>query len=160
MRLAAITACALALAVGSVAAEQAGSDPAIAKVRQAYQTAAMAQDAAGIAKLYAPDGVEMPPNAPAQKGRAAIEAFHKGMAKEWMVHGMTIASTESHVMGDRAVDIGTFKQNLMPMKGGPIVDDVGKYVVVLKKDASGAWWISHAIYNSDAPPPAPAAPKK
>ena len=134
-------------------------DPGIAKVRTAYQTAAAAQDGAAIAKLYAPDGVEMAPNAPAVKGRAAIEAFHKAFGQQFMVHGMTITGTETHVMGDRAIDIGTYKQQLMPMKGGGVADDTGKYVVVFKKDASGAWLIAHAIYNSDLPPPPP-APKK
>jgi len=133
-----------------------GDDPGIAKVRTAYQTAATAQDGAAIAKLYAPDGVEMAPNAPAAKGRAAIEAFHKAFGQQFMVHGMTIAATETHVMGDWAVDIGTYKQQLMSMKGGGVADDTGKYVVLFKKDASGAWLITHAIYNSDLPPPPPA----
>ncbi|HXT30295.1 MAG TPA: nuclear transport factor 2 family protein [Vicinamibacterales bacterium] len=157
MRVAAAVACAVALAVSGVAARQA--DPGVAKVREAYQKAISAQDAAGLAKLYTADGVEMPPNAPAQKGRAAIEAFHKGLAKEWMVHGMTITSTETTVAGDHAIDIGTYKQNLMPMKGGPMVDEVGKYIVVLKKEGAG-WAISRAIYNSDNPPPGAATPKK
>jgi len=69
-----------------------------------------------------------------------------------MVHGMTITSTETTVAGDHAIDIGTYKQNLMPMKGGPMVDEVGKYIVVLKKEGAG-WAISRAIYNSDNPPP-------
>jgi uncharacterized protein (TIGR02246 family) len=137
-----------------------GDEAAIGKIRAAYQTAAAAQDAAGMAKLYAPDGIEMPPNAPAVKGRAAIEAFHKGMAKEWMVHGMTLTPTETHVMGDRAYETGTYKQGLMPQKGGGMIDDKGKFVVLLKKDASGAWWVTHAIYNSDLPLPAAAPAKK
>lgn len=159
MRLVAAAVVALALAAGSARAQE-GGDPGVAKVRAAYQAAAMKQDAAAIAKLYAADGVEMPPNAPAQKGRAAIEAFHKGLAKEFMNHGMTITSTETHVLGDRAIDIGRFKQNLMPMKGGATFDDVGKYIVLLKKDPSGAWLITHAMYNSDAPPPGAAPVKK
>ena len=48
----------------------------------------------------------------------------------------------------------------MAQKGGGMVDDKGKYIVLLKKDASGDWWISHAIYNSDNPPPAAAPAKK
>ena len=77
-----------------------------------------------------------------------------------MVHGITITPTETKVFGDYAYEVGTYKQNLMPMKGGGMVDDHGKYVVLLKKDASGAWWISHAIYNSDLPAAGAAAPKK
>jgi uncharacterized protein (TIGR02246 family) len=161
MRLAVVMTAVLALvSVGASAQQKSAADEAaIAKTRQAYQAAAGTQNGAAIAKLYAPDGVEMPPNTKAQKGRAAIEAFHKAFGQQWMMHGMTITSTETQVMGDRAIDVGTYKQNLMPMKGGAIVDDVGKYVVLLKKDASGAWLITHAIYNSDNPPP-PAAPAK
>jgi len=160
----AVAASVVLLAVGTVVAQQraaagnAGADAAIAKARTAYQTAAGAQDGAAIAKLYTADGVEMPPNAPAQKGRAAIEAYHKQFASQMMVHGMSIKATETHVAGDVAYDIGTYSQQLMPVKGGgKVIDDKGKYVVLLKKDASGAWLISHAIYNSDLPLPAPPA---
>jgi uncharacterized protein (TIGR02246 family) len=147
---------AVMLVAASVSAQpKAGADEAaIAKIRAAYQTAAGSQDGAALAKLYAPDGVEMPPNAPAAKGRAAIEAFHKAFGQQWMMHGMTITSGELKVHGDYAYDAGTYKQSLMPMKGGAVADDHGKYLVLLKKDGSGNWWITHAIYNSDVPPPA------
>ena len=155
MRMVAVVAAVALTAVTASAQQKSADDAAIAKLRTAYQTAAGAQDAAGLAKLFAADGVEMPPNAPAAKGRAAIETFHKGLAKQWMMHGMTIASTSTRVTGDTAYDVGTYKQQLMSQATGAIVDDTGKYVVLLKKDASGAWSISHAIYNSDLPPPAP-----
>jgi uncharacterized protein (TIGR02246 family) len=154
------------LGVAGLSAQQkaakAGSadDAAIAKVRSAYQTAASAQDAAGIAKLYTTDGIEMPPNAPAAKGRAAIEAYHKSFSQQFMVHGLTITPTETHVHGDFATDIGTYKQQLMANKGAGTIDDTGKYVVLLRKDASGAWLLTHVIYNSDVPLPAPPAPAK
>ena len=147
---------AIVLAAVSVSAQQKGADEAaIAKLRAAYQTAAGTQDGAALAKLFVPDGVEMPPNAPAVTGRAAIEAFHKGFARQWMMHGMTIVSTTTKVTGDTAYDVGTYKQGLMPQTGGAVFDDKGKYVVLLRKDASGGWLITHAIYNSDHPPPVP-----
>ena len=144
----------MGLAGISASAQQGGDEAAIAKVRSAYEAAAGAQDSAALAKLFAPDGVEMPPNAPAAKGRAAVEAFHKAFAKQWMMHGMTITSTETKVNGTTAYDVGTYKQGLMAQNGGGMVDDKGKYVVLLKKDASGTWQITHAIYNSDNPPAA------
>ena len=162
MRLVAIAA-ALGLMVAGVSAQQkaaGGDEAAIAKIRTAYQAAAGAQDGAAIAKLYAPDGMEMPPNAPAAKGRPAIEAFHKAFGQQFMMHGMTITSGELKVHGDFAYDAGTYKQTLMAMKGGGMIDDHGKYVVLLKKDGSGNWWISHSIYNSDVPVPAAAPAKK
>jgi len=155
MRLVGVMVGALALVVTGASAQQKTSadEGAVAKLRAAYQAAEAKQDAAAIAKLYATDGVEMPPNAKAQKGRAAIEAFHKAFAQQFMMHGMQITGTETHVMGDRAVDIGTYKQTLMGMKTGAMIE----FVVLLKKDGTGAWSITHAIYNSDNPPP-PAAP--
>ena len=138
-----------------------GEDPGIAKLRAAYQAAAGSQDGAAIAKLYAADGVEMPPNAPAARGRAAIEAFHKAFAQQWMMHGMTISPKSLHVFnGDTAYEVGSYKQSLMAQKTGAMVDDTGKYIVLLKKDAaSGAWLITHSIYNSDNPPPVAPAKK-
>jgi uncharacterized protein (TIGR02246 family) len=148
----------IVLATAGVAAQQ-KDDAAIARIRAAYQAAAGAQDGAALAKLYAPDGVELAPNAPAAKGRAAIEAFHKAFAQQWMVHGLTITASETKVAGDVAYEVGTYKQSLMSPKGGGMVDDKGKYIVLMKKDASGNWWITHSMYNSDNPLPAAAAKK-
>lgn len=140
------------------AAPASGDEASIAKVRTAYQTAVMSQDAAGLAKLYTADGTEMPTNAPSATGRAAIEKYHKDFAQQFMMHGMTITSQKTQVAGDIAYDVGTYKQQLMPMKTGNVMDDHGKYVVLLKKEG-GSWLITHAIYNSDLPLPAPPAKK-
>jgi uncharacterized protein (TIGR02246 family) len=131
----------------------------VAKTRTAIEKAEAAQDAAGIARLFTADGVEMPPNAPAAKGRAAIEAYNKSMAQQFMNHGITITATDTKVLGDTAYDVGTYKQTLMAMKGGAMIEDKGKYLVVLKKQGAD-WLIAYAIYNSDNPPPAPAPAKK
>jgi uncharacterized protein (TIGR02246 family) len=157
-----VAAAAVVLAATATAAAQQKSadEAAIAKIRSAYQTAAGTNDGAAIAKMYAPDGVAMHPNTAAVKGRAAIEAFHKAFGQQWMMHGITITPTETKIVGDTAIDVGTYKQQLMAQKGGWIFDDKGKYVVLLKKDASGNWWVTHSISNSDNPPPGAAAPKK
>jgi uncharacterized protein (TIGR02246 family) len=148
------------LALGGTAYAQSGDTAGVTKTRAAFEKAAAAQDPAAIAKLFATDAVEMPPNAPSAKGRAAIEAYHKGFAQQFMVHGFSLTPTETKVIGDTAYDVGTYKQSLMLMKGGGMMDDKGKYLVLLKKDASGTWLITHAIYNSDNPPPGSAPAKK
>lgn len=150
----------LALAASGTYAQQSGDTAGVARTRAAYEKAAAAQDGAAIARLYAADGVEMPPNAPAVKGRAAIEAYHKAFGQQFMVHGFSVAATETKVIGDTAYEIGTYKQSLMQQKGGGMLDDKGKYIVLLKKDASGNWAITHSIYNSDNPPPGQAPAKK
>jgi uncharacterized protein (TIGR02246 family) len=150
----------VALAAAGAYAQQAGDTAGVAKTRAAFEKAAAAQDGAAIARLYATDGVEMPPNAPAVKGRAAIEAYHKGFGQQFMVHGFSLAATETKVLGDTAYEVGTYKQSLMQQKGGGMIDDKGKYVVLLKKEANGTWAITHSIYNSDNPPPGQAPVKK
>jgi uncharacterized protein (TIGR02246 family) len=160
MRLVALVGVMVLTAAGVSAQQRSADEAAIAKIRTAYQTAAGASDGAAIAKLYAPDGLAMHPNTAAVKGRAAIEAFHKAFGQQWMMHGITITPTETKIVGDTAVDVGTYKQQLMAQKGGWVFDDKGKYVVLLKKDASGNWWVTHSISNSDLPPPAPPAAKK
>lgn len=155
----------IALASVPVLAQQrsgsgnAAAEAAVAKSRSAYEQASNGQNAAGIAKLYTADGVEMPPHAPIQKGRAAIEAYHKTLFTQVMVHNLVIKATETRVMGDTAIDIGTYSQQLMTIKGSKTSDDKGKYIVLLRKDAGGTWLITHAIYNSDVPLPAPPATK-
>src|SRR5262245_32779892 len=156
----AVALAAIALAATGAYAQGNADTAAIGKARAAFEKAAGAQDAAAMAKLYTADGVEMPPNAPAAKGRAAIEAYHKGFAQQYMVHGITLTATDTQVHGDTAVDIGTYKQSLMANKGGGMFDDKGKYIVLLKKDASGNWLVTHAIYNSDNPPQGSAPAKK
>ena len=150
---------ALALAVTAVspAAAQSKDEPGIAKLRAAFQAAVGKQNGPEIARLFMPDGVEMPPNVPAQMGRAAIEAYHKQFGAQWMMHGITLQPRSLQVWnGDTAYEIGAYTQQLMSQKDGSIFDDKGKYVVLMKKEpTTGNWLISHAIYNSDLPPPAP-----
>jgi uncharacterized protein (TIGR02246 family) len=155
----ALTGAGMSAQAKKAAAPAGGDEAAIAKMRAAYQTALMGQDAAGIAKLYAADGAELPPNAPPVMGRAAIEKYHKDFAQQFMMHGITITPLKTQIAGDIAYDVGTYKQQMMPMKGGAVVDDHGKYVVLFKKEG-GAWVVTHAIYNSDLPVPAPPAPVK
>lgn len=146
------------LASTTIAQAQAKDDPGVAKVRTAYQAAVMAKDAKAIAALYAEDGVEMPPNEAAAKGRAAIQKFNQGLF-DMFNPKLSITSTDTRVAGDWAYDVGTFTQTLTPVKGGVPIKDTGKYVVLLKR-AGGQWWLAYAIYNSDLPAMAPTPAKK
>lgn len=146
--------CAAAVvALASAAAAQMGGDAraAVGKVRDGYAKAVNAGDARAVAMLYAPEGAEMPPNQPAVKGRAAIEAYHQKL-NSMMGAQLTVTATDTIVQGDTAVDIGTFSQTLTPKAAGAQpVKDTGKYIVVLSR-SGGSWWVTHAIYNSDLPP--------
>jgi uncharacterized protein (TIGR02246 family) len=140
----------LGLQTGSQGA-RGGHDPAITAIADQYVKATLAGDAKAIAALYTDDAVEMPPNEPAVKGRAAIQQMYEKNFKAGKIGSFAITHIESRSSGDAGYDAGTYQQSVTPA-GGPEIKDTGKYVVILKR-VSGNWRVAYAIYNSDLPPP-------
>ena len=114
--------------------------------------ATLAGDAKAIAALYTDDAVEMPPNTPLIKGKAALEQYYVKQFAAGKISKFSLTHLETRATGDSGYDIGTFTQTIAPAKGAAM-NDSGKYVVILKR-VGGAWKVSNAIYNSDNPPPA------
>ena len=138
---------------------QAGKNPDVDKVRMAYQKAAVAGDVPALVALYTNDAVVMPPDMPMVKGKANVEAFHKKMQAMAKLSDVQITPTDTQIIGDTAIDAGTYRQTVTPTGGKPMAD-VGKYIVILKKQADG-WKLAYEIYNADQPaPPMPSTMKK
>jgi uncharacterized protein (TIGR02246 family) len=144
------------VAYQSTRAQSPGAAAEVAKVSDAYVKASQAGDAKAIAALYAEDAIEMPPNQPLVKGRAAIEQYYTkqfgGTAK---VQSFTLTRIESKTSGDVGYEVGTYQQTITD--GQNPMNDTGKYTVVLKR-TGGAWKVAYAIYNSDTPPTATPTP--
>ena len=88
---------------------------AIKAVADAYVKAALAGDANAIAALYTEDAIEMPPNAPMVKGRAAIlQYYQKEFGGGTTMNSFTLVHLESQATGDRAYDVGTSQQSVAP----------------------------------------------
>jgi uncharacterized protein (TIGR02246 family) len=120
---------------------------AIEAVADAYVKAALAGDAKAIAALYTEDAIEMPPNAPMVKGRAAIlQYYQKEFGGGTTMNSFTLVHLESQATGDRA-----YQQSVTPKGATSAVTDSGKYAVILKR-VGGDWQVAYAIYNSDQPP--------
>jgi uncharacterized protein (TIGR02246 family) len=124
-------------------------DAAIKAVADAYTKATLAGDAKAIAALYTEDAVEMPPNQPSVKGRAAIQEYYEKQFAGTKITQLSLIHLETHGVGDRGYDVGTYQQHVAPSSGAG-VDDTGKYVVILKR-TGGAWKVAYAIYSSDRP---------
>jgi len=127
---------------------------AVSAAADAWATAYNAGNAAGVGALYAADAVFMRNHQPALNGQAAIQA---AMAEQMAAMGTRINVTpgETMVMGDTAVGTGQFTTTLTPRAAGVApINDEGGYMVVMQRQADGAWKISHHIGNSVLPMPA------
>jgi uncharacterized protein (TIGR02246 family) len=137
-------------------------DPApINALRDQFGAAYNSGDAAAVANLYSEDGVALPAHQPAIEGRAAIQQWLQGFFAENTAK-LVITSQELQIAGDWAYDRGMFTMTLTPKKGGgKPIEDAGKYLVILKRQADGAWKVHRDMDNSNNPmAPPPGARKK
>ena len=137
------------------AATVAASDPAAfrafadsAKAR--YVDAALKGDVDALGRDFADDAVVFPPNAKALRGRAEIRKADSTTHSAVKMTAFKLSMDDVIVSGDYAIETGTYDQTVQP-KTGKAIHDVGKYIVVFKKQSDGSWKIIRDIYNSDLP---------
>ena len=131
--------------------------PAVDTARQAidaavaaWETAALAGDAAALTALYAEDAVLQPPNAPEAVGSAAIQAGFDGMLAMTPFTAIDIVVDEVEVSasGDIAWAHGSYTST-NTVNGAPY-DDTGKWLAVYE-NYDGQWLHVADTWNSDMP---------
>jgi ketosteroid isomerase-like protein len=127
----------------------AADEQAINRNNQRWLELIRAKDSAAIAQLYAEDGMVMPANEPAGRGREAIAQWW-GRSMQMPGFDLTFETDQLLVSaaGDMALDRGTYRFKATPPEGA--IDDSGKFVVVWKKVGSD-WKVAADIFNSDKP---------
>lgn len=125
----------------------------VAAVRDAWLAAAAKDDAAAVAAMYTDDAIFVATEAPAARGRAAIQ---QALAESFPISAVdTVDSKEVVVSGDVAYDYGEYQQTVTPPNGTPQTVR-GHYVVVLRRQADGSWKLSKHV--STTPPAAATRP--
>ncbi len=101
--------------------------------------------------LWADNGIQMPPNAPAVIGKEQIRTENESMFAEFVLE-MVVTNKEVRVAGDLAFARGTYTLSLTPKAGGEIIQIDGKWLSILERQDDGSWKFARDIYNDNAPP--------
>ena len=125
---------------------------AIDKVRDAHVAALSAGDAEKWVAQFTDDGVQMPPNAPANVGKAKIAAWSQGLLAHFHVQ-FALTVDEVRVLGEWAFERGGYTISLQPKAGGTPMQDMGKYITLYERIGGETWRMARDIWNSSNPPP-------
>ena len=106
-----------------------------------------AKNAAGMAALYAPDGVLISPG-PVVRGRANLEAYYKSRFASGAT-GHRIKILEVHVQGDGGYGIGQFTV-MAPAPGGGTRQMHGNLTMIYHRGPDG--W-HYRLVAASVPPP-------
>jgi uncharacterized protein (TIGR02246 family) len=114
-----------------------------------WSAAAEARRADTFASYYLDDAVLMLPGRSAIRGRVAIEQTVTEMMQAPGFH-LTFATDQVEVArsGDIACETGAYRFTVHDAEGNPVTE-VGKYIVVWKKQAGGEWKAAYDIINAD-----------
>ncbi|HEY5547810.1 MAG TPA: DUF4440 domain-containing protein [Gemmatimonadaceae bacterium] len=154
-----------ALVCGTVACAKAAEAPmndpvadkaAVDAVRNREMSALNSGVADSLVTVYADDILMMPPNEAAVSGGAALRTWIDTTFSQVTMTGR-YTSSSVEVSGDLAVDHYTAELTVTPKAAGatPMTETI-KGLHVYRRQADGSWKITQDLWNSDAPPPAPA----
>ena len=116
-----------------------------------YIGAATSGDTATLSAMYTDDAIVQEPNRKGLHGRAEIEKSLAATFAGARIPSLKLKTEDLATGGDYAIETGSYEQTVQP-KSGKAINDVGKYLVVWKKQADGSWKLFREIYNSDLPP--------
>ena len=128
-------------------------EDSIRAISKRWNAMVVGKDTAGMGALFADDGAEFSPNAPAAKGPAAVTALFGSMYRMAKDFTLTFQPTDVTVSsaGDVAIERGTYQDSWTDPKGKKITDH-GSYVTAWKK-VNGQWKVYADINASEVPAP-------
>ena len=141
------------IAMSAYAAPKAAANTPGARIdaiRQAFNSAYNAGNAAAIADLLAEDAVWMPPGEPAVVGRSAIEQRYAAQFASTRSF-FTLNPGEIRVQANLAWLRGSYQRVDIPVAGGPSTIVTGTYLMTFGRER-GDWRIVNDCWNVDETP--------
>jgi len=103
--------------------------------------------------LWADDGVQMPPDAPARVGKEQIRENMKPVFDQFNLK-IGVDIVEGKVYGDLGLTRCTYTLDLSPKAGGETIHAMsdGKALTVYGRQSDGSWKIVYDCFNSNVSP--------
>lgn len=115
--------------------------------------ALLAEDWDRFVAAFTEDAVRMPPNEPLQRGREVIRNWAEVNWGPLTTTEFTMTVEELDGRGDLAYVLVSYSATVQVPGMPEAVKDVGKGVIIVRKQDDGGWLASVSIYNADSPPP-------
>lgn len=141
-------------AASSPAQDEAAVTAAINQIYTEYAASLKAGDPDRWAALWADDGMQLIPDAPALDGKQALRADIGAFIDAFDID-MTVNTQEVKVAGDWAYARGLYTAIFTPKDGGDPIPIDGKYLSIFQQQPDGSWKLYRDVYNSNVPPAAP-----
>jgi uncharacterized protein (TIGR02246 family) len=125
---------------------------AIEQLRADYVEAYNAADVDALVDLFTADAVNMAPNEPSTGGAAGLRNMFETQFEQ-VTAEVSVNIGETQIAGDWAYSRGSYKLTVTPKEEGEPVEDNGKWLNILQRQADGAWKIHRNIWNSNNPLP-------
>jgi ketosteroid isomerase-like protein len=100
--------------------------------------------------VWSNDGILMPPNHAAIRGRAELQKYFKERFSGTRFR-FSFRLSDIQLAGDVAFERLAYTALIWPAEGGPPVEDAGKGLHVYRRQPDGSWKLALDIWNSDRP---------
>jgi uncharacterized protein (TIGR02246 family) len=100
--------------------------------------------------LWTDNGIQMPPDTPAIKGKEKIREANQPSLDlyHWDI---SINVEETHVAGDWAFSRGNGSRALTPKDGSEKMAGTGKFLTIFQRQDDGSWKIACDCFNGNGP---------
>ena len=88
------------------------------------------------------------------RGKQAIKGLFDGMIQQMGAPQLTLRTIQVDEVGDMANEIGEYTLKFQAAGGEPVTD-IGKYVVIWKRQGDDSWKLHIDIWNTNSPLPTP-----
>jgi ketosteroid isomerase-like protein len=120
---------------------------AVDVVRDRHVAAVNAGDVEGAVNQFAPEGVLLPPGAPALKGGAAIRGWFTQVFGMFHLQGFTLQTEGFEQFGAVAIEHGNWSATFQPRDGSAARTTSGTYLTVYGQQPDGSALILRDTFN-------------